>query len=547
MEHNRKEARKQVPQICAASPEFSYNIGIISERFAILAALLLAPAVPAAAGGFRSLSRLEAFPSALFGDDNARYSVYEDGGVGVYFLRVPPGRQRAFLRSNAETFIVFTRSEGYRSNKVVSTGPGVKRLALERGDFFSRAPGMTGGGWFVGEDAPFDSLFVTFPARVPEVLSIADGRRLVSDDRKGGVVHLSGGRAAIDAREGPVRRLALPAGPVLSVELLRLTAPAVIANAAATPEVLLPLEGAASAADGAETSRLGPDGLYVVDPGRTLRLSPSPEAPFYAFLIARATETPAAAPAASSANETRALAAPPSAATAARELEWILIPGGAFMMGSGLGDEGPVHRVALSDFQLTKAPVTVRQYRACVEAGACAAPAPDCANAASLGEDQPATCVDWSEAKAFCEWAGGRLPTEAEWEFAARSRGKRRKFPWGDEDAGCERAVLNHGDGRGCGRGAAWPVCSKPEGNTEQGLCDMAGNVWQWVADAYHLSYRGAPSDGSAWEKPETKLRSQRGGSWIFNSNYARTTARSGDSPDVRGDYLGFRVARTVR
>jgi formylglycine-generating enzyme required for sulfatase activity len=146
--------------------------------------------------------------------------------------------------------------------------------------------------------------------------------------------------------------------------------------------------------------------------------------------------------------------------------------------------------------------------------------------------------VDWNQAKTFSAWVGGRLPSEAEWEYAARSAGKDRKYPWGDEDATCERAVIS-----GCGSATA-PVCSKPAGNTQQGLCDMAGNAWEWVQDWYHGSYNGAPTDGSAWESPTGSYRVGRGGSWNYPADIARSAYRGSLVPGFRNYYLGFRPAR---
>ena len=215
-------------------------------------------------------------------------------------------------------------------------------------------------------------------------------------------------------------------------------------------------------------------------------------------------------------------------------IQWVRIAGGTFMMGSdGGSDEKPVHRVAIKAFQLAKTEVTNKQYRACVEAGACLAPFSYIG-----GDDHPVVNVDWEQARKFSEWAGGRLPSEAEWEYAARSAGKDRKYPWGDKKATCERAVIS-----GCG-GAAAPACSKPNGNTEQGLCDMAGNVWEWTQDLHHGSYEGAPTDGSAWENPTGSYRVLRGGSWISVAANARSAFRNYNDPGNRLADLGFRPAR---
>jgi len=100
------------------------------------------------------------------------------------------------------------------------------------------------------------------------------------------------------------------------------------------------------------------------------------------------------------------------------------------------------------------------------------------------------------------------------------------------------------GRGDGCGRGSTWPVCSKPNGNTTQGLCDMAGNVWEWVQDWWHNSYDGAPTDGSAWETPTGSFRVDRGGSWFFLARDVRAANRNNGSPGSRNVYVGFRLAR---
>ena len=205
-------------------------------------------------------------------------------------------------------------------------------------------------------------------------------------------------------------------------------------------------------------------------------------------------------------------------------------------MGSGDGDEAPIRHVTISPFEFAKTLVTNKQYQACVEANACTPR--DSYGTNFDGEDQPVVGVTWEQAKAFSMWVGGRLPSEAEWEYAARSAGKNRKFPWGDAPATCERAVI-----KGCAS-ATQPVCLKPSGSTEQGLCDMAGNAWEWVQDWYHDSYASAPSNERAWERPPGAERVERGGSWFGVAEVARSAFRSRGSPTGGSSLVGFRPAR---
>ena len=230
---------------------------------------------------------------------------------------------------------------------------------------------------------------------------------------------------------------------------------------------------------------------------------------------------------------------------AADEIQPIMVAmeGGTFEMGGDGFFEHPIHSVEVTSFMISKSEVTVAQYRACVEDGRCDVPrtGSTCNWEVDGRDDHPINCVSWDQAKRYAEWIGARLPTEAEWEYAARSGGLDREYPWGNTEPTCDLAVIV-----GCGSGTQ-PVCSRTAGNSEQGLCDLAGNVWEWVEDDWHDDYRGAPVDGSAWvDDPRASVRVRRGGSWGNSPLSARVAYRFRDVPSYRVDALGFRVARSL-
>lgn len=231
------------------------------------------------------------------------------------------------------------------------------------------------------------------------------------------------------------------------------------------------------------------------------------------------------------------------------ELDWARITGGTFDMGMAESDPG--HSVTIADFEIMKKEVTVSEYRDCISFGICSPPATQsgCNLEEAAGfEDHPVNCVNWQQSVDFCTWMGARLPSESEWEYAARSMGETNPYPWGDAAPSCDLAVtLMDGDNNatgGCDTNRTFAVCSKTAGNSEQDLCDMAGNVAEWVQDKYSFGYDHIPADGSAYESDDTE-RVIRGGAFASPQVYLETTNRNGHiDPTFQTENVGFRCVR---
>jgi eukaryotic-like serine/threonine-protein kinase len=218
----------------------------------------------------------------------------------------------------------------------------------------------------------------------------------------------------------------------------------------------------------------------------------------------------------------------------------VYVPAGTFKMGSDAGDdEQPVHDVTLDAFWIDRTEVTNAQYAACVAAKKCSEPS--IKNSATQGSyydepqfaSYPRLFVTWDEAYRYCEWAGGQLPTEAQWEYAARGPDAHR-FPWGNEAPTDQ--VLNYQ--RNVRDTTA--VDSYPSGASWVGALDMAGNAWEWVNDWYAASYADSSQLNSAGPASGT-TKVLRGGSWHNTDDYARSAFRGNLDPNTRYDDLGFR------
>jgi len=234
----------------------------------------------------------------------------------------------------------------------------------------------------------------------------------------------------------------------------------------------------------------------------------------------------------------------------------------------GLGEEplsaGPAHDVTFTNgFLIGKYEATVAQYDACASEmpGLCTAislnsdPGNQGVNTNAEGKGQhPQNALDWEQASDFCSWLapGGRLPSEAEWEYAAKGP-IHRKYPWGDmPEPTCENgtAVFNEDggvEGGGCGAGGTHEVGTMLLGASWSGALDMGGNVFEWCQDYRHPNYVGAPQDGSAWLEPSAVSRILRGGGFHSEAGQMKSATRNYYSPGLGHAGVGVRCVRHMQ
>ena len=225
-------------------------------------------------------------------------------------------------------------------------------------------------------------------------------------------------------------------------------------------------------------------------------------------------------------------------ASAVREPEMNTIRAGIFTMGSNDDvTEKPPHQVTIKPFAISKYPISVRDWNDCAAAKACTF-------AATGKDDAPVTNVSWTDAKQFVAWLAGatrkayRLPSEAEWEYAARG-GTQTKYWWGDQFQSGMANCKNCNDIAT----AEQPIKVGSFKPNPFGLYDMGGGVDQWVEDCWHKNYQGAPADGSAWVEAECASHVIRSGSWKNDARYVRPSNRDSYDTNVRYPTHGFRVA----
>jgi formylglycine-generating enzyme required for sulfatase activity len=240
------------------------------------------------------------------------------------------------------------------------------------------------------------------------------------------------------------------------------------------------------------------------------------------------------------------------------EMALVFVPAGPFEMGvspadSAAGpDEFPRRTVYLDAYWMDQTEVTNGMYTLCVQEGGCEPLAigvsltrNDYFDNLSYGE-YPVVNVNWEQAAAYCTWAGRRLPTEAEWEKAARGDDNR-IYPWGDQEPSCQRLAFgNPGPGRGVCVEDTVRVGSFPDGASFYGALDMGGNVWEWVADWYSPDAYSDPDTSNPVGPATGEARVMRGGAITDSPAAVRASKRSSTHPENASYFIGFRCALPV-
>jgi formylglycine-generating enzyme required for sulfatase activity len=312
----------------------------------------------------------------------------------------------------------------------------------------------------------------------------------------------------------------------------RLQGAASASTPGAAPATAPPAPLAPPAASKAQAAATQPG--HAVAPSSPAPAAATPPAP-----VAAAPKTPVNSTAtASAAGESKDCAACPV---------MVPLPAGSFTMGSNAGDisERPPHRVTIgAPFAIGKYAVTVEQWNACVAASAC----PKLSGENATGTKAPARDLSWDDVQQYIKWLSKvsgkpyRLPTEAEWEYAARG-GTSTPYWWGDQ--------MRKGNTNCKGCGDPWHETGPENVGTfaanPYGLYDMGGNVWQWVSDCWHSSYKDAPADGRTWDASGCDMRVIRGGSWLEGADYMLASTRFKYSQSVRQSQNGFRVAKDLK
>jgi iron(II)-dependent oxidoreductase len=252
----------------------------------------------------------------------------------------------------------------------------------------------------------------------------------------------------------------------------------------------------------------------------------------------------------------------PGAKRELRGVEVVYVPGGCFEMGSAeeqiealraeceaecktcdcnwYDNEGPAHEVCVDGFWISKTEVTNAQYRRCVQVGACSEPRNKTYYDNPRYNSHPVVNVSWYQASEYAQWMGGRLPTEAEWEYAARGPGGKR-YPWGNTEPNCDLANFAYD----C-KGGKTEAGSFTAGASWVGALDMAGNVWEWTHTLYH-NYPYDEKDGRENTSDMRSCRVLRGGTWgmwsYLNGN-THATLREGVQPGRVNNFIGFRFVQ---